>query len=44
MDGVWVHDFRPCEALEGAIRRAEFAQAHEAVFNPITNDFDLYRR
>lgn len=44
MDGVWVRDFRPCEALEGAIRRAEFAQTHEAIFNPTTNDFDLYPR
>jgi hypothetical protein len=44
MDGVWVTDFRPCEALEGAIRRAEFAQTHEAIFNPTTNDFDIYPR
>jgi hypothetical protein len=43
-DGVWVIDYRPCEALEGAIRRAEFSQTHEAVFNPTTNDFDIYPR
>jgi hypothetical protein len=44
MPGVWVADFRPCEALQGVIRRAELAQSHEAVFNPITNDFDIFPR
>jgi len=45
LDGVgWVRDYRPCEALEGAIRRAEWNQTHEAVFNPLTNDFDIYPR
>jgi hypothetical protein len=44
MPNVWVRDYRVCEALEAVIRRAEFAQTHEAVFNPTTNDFDIYPR
>jgi hypothetical protein len=37
-------DYNPCPAWEDAIRRAEFAQTHEAIFNPTTNDFDIYPR
>jgi hypothetical protein len=34
----------PCEHQEEAIRRAEFDATHQAVFNPKTNDFDIYPR
>jgi hypothetical protein len=44
MDDVWVADFRPCPAREAAIRRTEFAQSHQAVFNPITGNFDVHPR
>jgi hypothetical protein len=43
-DGKWFSTYQPCEALEGAIRRAEFAATHQAVFNPKTNDFDIVPR
>jgi len=44
MGDVWVADYRPCLAREAAMKRAEFAQSHLAVFNPVTNDFEIHPR
>jgi hypothetical protein len=38
-DGVWVTDYRPCPALEGAIERAEWNQTHEYVWNVATEEW-----